>query len=142
MDQQSNLIPIKYIGSKDRKKDSVAGTGLVWEQGQIHYVPPRVAIQLTPYSDVWREAWEEAEEDPGSVGTVLTEQQLGDRAVPPEQPEIPPFNMPNLQAMRKEDLSAFAMGQFNQQLDPALKKDEMIQQIVSLANSRAAGEPT
>ena len=47
--------------------------------------------------------------------------------------------MPNLQAMRKEDLSAFALGQFNQQLDPALKKDEMIQQIVSLANSRAAG---
>ena len=50
--------------------------------------------------------------------------------------------MPNLQGMKKEDLQTFALGQFNHQLDGALKKDEMIQQIVSLANSRAAGEPT
>lgn len=50
--------------------------------------------------------------------------------------------MPNLQGMKKEDLATFARAQFNHELDAALKKDEMIQQIVSLANSRAAGEPT
>lgn len=140
--EQDNPIPIKYIGSKAQKKDTVAGTGLVWERGQIHFVPPLIAIKLTPYKDVWREAWDEAEDNPASVGLVLTAQQSAGTPRSAEQSQVPPFNMPNLQGMKKEDLQTFALGQFNHQLDGALKKDEMIQQIVSLANSRAAGEPT
>lgn len=139
---QDNLIPIKYIGAKDQKKDTVAGTGLVWEHGQIHFVPPLIAIKLTPYTDVWREAWEEAEENPGAVGLVVTTQQVAGDGKLPAQSQVPPFNMPNLQGMKKEDLATFARAQFNHELGADLKKDEMIQQIVSLANSRAGGEPT
>ncbi|MNK98677.1 hypothetical protein D3C87_1190480 [compost metagenome] len=140
--EQDNPIPIMYIGAKQQKKDTVAGTGLVWERGQIHFVPPLIAIKLLPYKDVWREAWDEAEDNPASVGLVVTSQQHGGSTQSLEQSQVPPFNMPNLQGMKKEDLQTFALGQFNHQLDSALKKDEMIQQIVSLTNSRAAGEPT
>lgn len=141
--EQSNLIPVMYIGKKERKVDTVAGTGLEWLANQIHFVPPLIASKLIRYPDVWREAWDEAEEDPGRVGLVVTEPQTGTATGQgTEQSQIPPFNMPNLQGMKKEDLVAFSLGQFNHQLDNGLKKDEMIQQIVSLANSRAAGEPT
>lgn len=142
--EQDNLIPILYIGKKERKVDTVAGTGLVWQRGEIHYLPPLIAAQLTRYADVWREGWDEADADPARVGLVVTQSQLPPAAQgkKPEQNEMPPFNMPNLQGMKKEDLVAFARGQFNQQLDNGLKKDEMIQQIISLSNSRAAGEPT
>lgn len=139
---QDNLIPIKYIGNKEQKKDTVAGTGLVWRRGEIHFVPPLIAVKLTPHTDVWREAWEEAESDPGSVGLVVTSPQLTGGGQSSEQSQVPPFSMPNLQGMKKEDLATFARAQLNHELDPALKKDEMIQQIVSLANSRAGGEPT
>ncbi|MGZ9893035.1 hypothetical protein ACXXNA_05700 [Bordetella bronchiseptica] len=138
--EQDNLIPIMYIGAKEQKKDTVAGTGLVWERGQIHIVPPLIAAKLTPYKDVWREAWEEAENNPDNVGLVVTTPAPPGGEETGEQSQIPPFNMPNLQGMNKNDLTAFALGQFNHQLDSALKKDEMIQQIVSLANSRASGE--
>lgn len=140
--EQSNLIPIMYIGKKERKTDTVAGTGLEWRANEIHFVPPLIASKLIRYTDVWREAWDEAEEDPGRVGLVVTEQQTGTAAGQgTEQSQIPPFSMPNLKGMKKSELQAFALGQFNHQLDDALKNGEMVQQIVNLANSRAAGEP-
>lgn len=140
--EESNLIPVLYVGKKDRKVDTVAGTGLVWTRGEIHYLPPLIATKLTRYADVWREGWDEAEADPARVGLVVQDGSLGGATGAPqtEQSQVPPFNMPNLQGMNKGDLVTFALGQFNQQLDAGLKKDEMIQQIISLANSRAAGE--
>ncbi|MGE8688622.1 MAG: hypothetical protein ACN6PJ_15880 [Achromobacter sp.] len=140
--EQNNLIPILYVGKKERKVDTVAGTGLVWQRGEIHYLPPLIAAQLTRYADVWREGWDEADADPARVGLVVTENEVPAGIQSKEQSQVPPFSMPNLQGMKKEDLVAFALGEFNQQLDNGLKKDEMIQQIISLSNSRAAGEPT
>ena len=45
---------IQYVGSKERKADSVAGTGLVWERGQVHDVDDVAAGKLLKHPDVWR----------------------------------------------------------------------------------------
>jgi len=148
-------VPVEYVGKKAVKRDNVANTGLEWFPGQIHIVPPLVAQKLMRYADIWREADPDAvNEDPSKVGIIigdpatLANSRAGEGAQgltagqqPPagqqqdEQPQT--FDLPNLQGMTKADLQAFSASQFNHQLDATMKKEDMVQAIVTLANSRA-----
>lgn len=48
---------IRYVGSKQRKTDNVAGTGLVWNgNGDVQDVPDAAAAKLLQYPDVWAHA--------------------------------------------------------------------------------------
>lgn len=136
----SNLVPIKYVGKKDQKTDNVADTGLVWQRGEIHYVPPLLAQKYKRHPGVWQEAWDEAEQDPGSVGMVIEGTLPQGEQTNLERAGQVTFDLPNLQGMTKADIATFAQTQYGTQLDPALKKEDMIQQVVALSNSRAAGE--
>jgi len=148
-DQLTSLggVPIEYVGKKPNKVDNIANTGLTWAPGQIHIVPPLVALKLLvpAYADIWREADLQAmEEDPSRVGIVVETEHLGmgkhDETGQEEPEQIPQtFDLPNLHGMTKSDLQTFSASQFNYQLASAMKKEDMINQIVTLANSRAAG---
>lgn len=50
-----DLIEIQYVGRKPRKKDTVAGTGIIWHgRGDVQLVPRAVAQRLCDYPDIWR----------------------------------------------------------------------------------------
>jgi len=135
-----NTVPVRYIGRKGEKVDNVAGTGLVWQRGQVHFVPPLVAQKLARYPDTWKIiSFDEVEADPGQVGLVVTD---ATSAMPLKSsvPELPTFDLPNLQGMHANDIVTYAASQFNQTLDPTMDKDALIQRVVALANSRAAGD--
>ncbi|MDS1141718.1 hypothetical protein RE432_14850 [Pusillimonas sp. SM2304] len=139
------LVPVEYVGKKAEKTDNVAGTGLVWTPGQIHYVPPLMAQKLAKHPDVWRIAEDAAvDDDPARIGLVVTQTDAGlqSTVVDEKKPEVTPqtFDLPNLQGMTRSDIAAYAAANFNTNIPANGKKEDMITQIVSLANSRAAGE--
>ncbi len=46
-------VPVKYIGQKPVKRDTVCGTGLEWTPGQVIGVPREMAERLLRHPDVW-----------------------------------------------------------------------------------------
>ncbi len=146
--EQRALVPVQYAGKKREKEDNVAGTGLVWAPGQIHFVPPLVAQKLARHPDVWKVVDDATvDEDPAKIGLVVTDSDT-QIAQPPtkegekKQTEQPPqtFDLPNLQGMTRPDIAEFVSRNFNTTLPANMKKEDMIAQAVNLANSRAAGE--
>lgn len=138
-----HLVPVKYIGKKKEKIDNVAGTGLAWSIGQIHYVPPLTAQKLSRVTDVWQIVDDQTiENDPAAVGLVLTETESEPNDEQPKEPDahLQTFDLPNLSGMTKPDIATYAQANFNVTLPATDKKEEMITQVVTLANSRAAGE--
>jgi len=143
------LVPVQYVGKKREKVDNVAGTGLAWTPGQIHYVPPLMAQKLARHPDVWKVVDDATvDADPGRVGLVVTEPDTQTPASTAKEPEgkkeleQPPqtFDLPNLQGMTRPDIADFVSRNFNTTLPANMKKEDMIAQAVNLANSRAAGE--
>tara|TARA_R110002167_G_scaffold167167_2_gene364302 strand:+ start:726 stop:1052 length:327 start_codon:yes stop_codon:yes gene_type:complete len=47
------MIKVQYIGEKPSKRDTVAGTGLVWEPEQSLEVEDAVAVKLLQFPSVW-----------------------------------------------------------------------------------------
>lgn len=138
---QRALVPVQYVGKKPEKIDNVADTGLAWLPGQIHFVPPLTAQKLARYPDIWKivdDATVEA--DPAAVGLVVTETQLDPPALTQIDLQAKTLDLPNLAGMVRADISTFAASQFNVQLPANMKKEDMIQQVVALSNSKAAGE--
>lgn len=141
------LVPVKYVGRKAEKQDNVAGTGLIWARGQVHYVPPLIAQKLVKHRDVWGVA-DEDDLDPAAVGLVVTSETLDPAATLTDEQkkeegkkdEVPPIELPNLMGMTRPDLLSYAERTFNEKLPANMKKEDMVTQIVALANSRAAGE--
>jgi hypothetical protein len=46
---------IKYVGLKQEKLDTVAGSGILWQSGQTIEVNDTVASKLLNHPDVWEE---------------------------------------------------------------------------------------
>ncbi|MFT0547861.1 hypothetical protein ACMHYO_16220 [Allopusillimonas ginsengisoli] len=140
--EQRALVPVQYVGKKATKIDNVAGTGLIWGPGQIHYVPPLIAQRLARYQDVWSIVDDDIiDQDPAQVGLVVTPSDIEEEATDPSQVELQAktLDLPNLHGMTRADIATFAAAQFNHAFPASLKKEDMINQIVNLANSRAAG---
>lgn len=54
---------ITYVGKKVQREDSVAGTGLVWRQGETLPVPVAAAAVLLRYPDTWARADDDVTDD-------------------------------------------------------------------------------
>lgn len=54
---------ITYVGAKPAREDSVAGTGLVWRQGETLPVPVAAAALLLRHPDVWARADDDVTDD-------------------------------------------------------------------------------
>lgn len=48
------VIPIKYVGKKKEKHDTINHTGTIWQPGQTLFYPARIARPLLLHPDVWR----------------------------------------------------------------------------------------
>lgn len=54
---------ITYVGKKAQREDSVAGTGLVWRQGETLPVPVAAAAALLRHPDTWARADDDVTDD-------------------------------------------------------------------------------
>lgn len=52
--QNAETVPIKYIGPKAEKHDTVNHTSTIWKPGQTLYYPLRLAKALLLHPAVWR----------------------------------------------------------------------------------------
>lgn len=60
MTQRMNIT---YVGKKAQREDSVAGTGLVWRQGETLPVPVAAAAVLLRHPDTWARADDDVTDD-------------------------------------------------------------------------------
>lgn len=98
---------IKYIGKKDSRADTVAGTGIVWlGHGDVHDVPDSAAAKLLRHADVW--AVDAADAPTSTAG-------LGDAKKPPADGDTgsggnggETLTEAHFAAMTDEQLRAFA----------------------------------
>ena len=49
------FVAIMYIGFRQFWEDTIYGTGLTFEKGQVRNVPPSIAMRLLRHSDAFRE---------------------------------------------------------------------------------------
>lgn len=63
-------IPVKYIGKKPQKTDSICMTNYIWQKGATLLVPDDIALRLFQYPDVWAEG---SIDDVGSIPKTFTE---------------------------------------------------------------------
>mgnify|MGYP003577970911 CR=1 FL=1 len=151
-----NLIGIKYVGKKPSRADTVAGTEFVWTRGQIHAVPANIAQKLIKHPDIWvAVSAEEIAENPDKLGFVddggnpdavlqnlvlkqaeESGQETSEKEDEDDDDDDSSLVMPDLQAMTKHDLKAFAHRSFNINLELAMKKEDMIGKIVALRNGK------
>lgn len=67
----AGAVPIKYVGKKGEKHDTVNHTGTVWAVGQTIMYPLRLAKALLVHPDVWRIGKREDVADASSDGDKI-----------------------------------------------------------------------
>lgn len=59
------MAKIEYVGAKERRQDTVAGTGIVWVgKGDVKEVPDVAVPRLLKHPDIWRIAELAAQKKP------------------------------------------------------------------------------
>ena len=121
----SNLVPVVYVGNKPHAFDNIAHSGKSWQgKGDVQEVTDAQAKLLLKYPDQWalvNEADRSAVEAPVSIegkdenGEAVT--------IDPDDLKKP------LEKMNKAELSALAKQSWDKELDPAMTKKAMIDQI-------------
>lgn len=123
-----SYVAVQYIGKKEKKEDTVAGTGLVWFQGQVHFVPPIVAAKLLKYPDAWKEVDPDSIEDPAIVGMMLEESDINN----PTKIIREDTHMPNFESMDKQALIAYGRTQFGIDIAPQTKEENIRAKLTNL----------
>lgn len=113
-----------YIGTKERKEDNVAGTGLSWTPGQTHEVSALAASKLSAHPSVW-EVDMEGEEPKKAVAK-------------PQKVEEEPIRpaLADLSQMTKAQIVEYAQRELGVEI-PDEKKDDMINRVRNLVGARA-----
>ena len=121
----SNLVPVVYVGNKPHAFDNIAHSGKSWQgKGDVQEVTDAQAKLLLKYPDQWalaNEADRAAVEAPVSIegkdenGEAVT--------IDPDGLKKP------LEKMNKAELAALAKQSWDKELDPAMTKKAMIDQI-------------
>ena len=121
----SNLVPVVYVGNKPHAFDNIAHSGKSWQgKGDVQEVTDAQAKLLLKYPDQWalaNEADRAAVEAPVSIegknedGEAVT--------IDPDDLKKP------LEKMNKAELAALAKQSWDKELDPAMTKKAMIDQI-------------
>lgn len=131
-----STVRIKYIGTKAKKTDTVAGTGIVWLFGEAQDVPERAAVQLLKHPDVW-ELDDGAKRPVAHMVEAVKEPTLREEV----EPIVLKTALPNLTAMTKAQLAQYAASRYGQQLSPKMTAEAMRSQIVAYENGgHARGE--
>jgi len=61
-----STLKVRYVGKKDRRADTVAGTGLVWEgHGDVQLATPQAWDKLRRHPDVWELVVDDDEQPEG-----------------------------------------------------------------------------
>lgn len=121
----SNLVPVVYVGNKPHAFDNIAHSGKSWQgKGDVQEVTDAQAKLLLKYPDQWalaNEADRAAVEAP--VSTEGKDENGEDVTIDPDDLKKP------LEKMNKAELSALAKQSWDKELDPAMTKKAMIDQI-------------
>jgi hypothetical protein len=109
---------IKYVGSKPSRKDTVAGTELVWLHGETHSVSAEVGSKLLKHPDIWAAV-------DGEDGGIEAE------AIEKKDDEYTELPKPlvHLENMSKEDLAHFALTKYGHKLDQRRTRDALIKEV-------------
>lgn len=121
----SNLVPVVYVGNKPHAFDNIAHSGKSWNgKGDVQEVTDAQAKLLLKYPDQWalaNEADRAAVEAPVSIEGKNEDGEAV--AIDPDDLKKP------LEKMNKAELSALAKQSWDKELDPAMTKKAMIDQI-------------
>ena len=121
----SNLVPVVYVGNKPHAFDNIAHSGKSWQgKGDVQEVTDAQAKLLLKYPDQWalaNEADRAAVEAPVSIEGK--DENGEDVTIDPDDLKKP------LEKMNKAELSALAKQSWDKELDPAMTKKAMIDQI-------------
>lgn len=121
----SNLVPVVYVGNKPHAFDNIAHSGKSWQgKGDVQEVTDAQAKLLLKYPDQWalaNEADRAAVEAPVSIEGMNEDGEAV--TIDPDDLKKP------LEKMNKAELSALAKQSWDKELDPAMTKKAMIDQI-------------
>lgn len=117
---------IKYVGKKTSRTDSVADTGLVWKQGQVHVVTDAVAERLLAHPDVWAESsLEEAMEAGTTKAPAKNEVDVTDAKPkkPRSEDDDEPMTSVNTRDMSLTELRNYARSHLNMTLPARITEE-------------------
>ena len=121
----SNLVPVVYVGNKPHAFDNIAHSGKSWQgKGDVQEVTDAQAKLLLKYPDQWALA---NEADRAAVDAPVSIQSQDENG---EAVTIDPDDLKKpLEKMNKAELAALAKQSWDKELDPAMTKKAMIDQI-------------
>lgn len=121
----SNLVPVIYVGNKPHAFDNIAHSGKSWQgKGDVQEVTDAQAKLLLKYPDQWALA---NEVDRAAVEAPVSIEGKDENG---EAVTIDPDDLKKpLEKMNKAELSALAKQSWDKELDPAMTKKAMIDQI-------------
>ena len=121
----SNLVPVVYVGNKPHAFDNIAHSGKSWQgKGDVQEVTDTQAKLLLKYPDQWALA---NEVDRAAVEAPVSIQSQDENG---EAVTIDPDDLKKpLEKMNKAELSALAKQSWDKELNPAMTKKAMIDQI-------------
>ena len=121
----ANLVPVVYVGNKPHAFDNIAHSGKSWQgKGDVQEVTDAQAKLLLKYPDQWALA---NEADRAAVDAPVSIQSQDENG---EAVTIDPDDLKKpLEKMNKAELSALAKQSWDKELDPAMTKKAMIDQI-------------
>ena len=121
----SNLVQVVYVGNKPHAFDNIAHSGKSWQgKGDVQEVTDAQAKLLLKYPDQWALA---NEADRAAVEAPVSIQSQDENG---EAVTIDPDDLKKpLEKMNKAELSALAKQSWDKELNPAMTKKAMIDQI-------------
>lgn len=121
-------IPIKYIGHRAVKRDTLTRSGLSWTPEQVIDVDEETAAVLLRHPDVWAAAGE-----PKGATEGKQSDEFAGLPIMEEEPEHE--QMPHISRMPKEGLLKLAKMRYGETIDPSTKLADIRTRIMALENS-------
>lgn len=121
----SNLVPVVYVGNKPHAFDNIAHSGKSWQgKGDVQEVTDAQAKLLLKYPDQWALANEADRATVDAPVSIQSQDENGEAVtIDPDDLKKP------LEKMNKAELSALAKQSWDKELDHAMTKKAMIDQI-------------
>lgn len=133
------MARIKYVGLKQSRADTVAGTGLVWQAGETHEVSdPAKVSALLKHPHIWQ--LEDGEAPPVVEKTVAKtedgKKEDDTAGKKPEDAKPPRVPLPHLDGMKKDELRIFAQQWYGENLHPNMSEANMRAKVQALIQER------
>jgi len=126
----SNLVPIVYVGNKPHAFDNIAHSGKSWKgYGDVQEVTVSQAKLLLKHPDQWALANEAYRAAVEATVSIESKDEYGDTVTIYQDDLKKP-----LEKMSKAELVALAKQSFDKELEPAMSKKTMIDQIEEWQN--------